>query len=404
MKDYFLLAFNNLKHRGLRSWLTILGIFIGIAAVVALISLGQGLQEAITGQFSTLSTDILTVTSAETSFGPPGASAVRKLTEHDLNVIKTIPGIKSAIVRLLRIVKTEYNDKLFFGFVASIPDDKDQINTIYTSINVKAEKGKLLEANDRGKIVLGYDIAQSETYGKEIEIGKKIRIQDKEFEVSGILKKAGTFQLNQVILMSEEDMKDVLNIKDEIDLIVVKVENKDRINDIAEEIKRKFRRDRNQDEGEEDFSVQTPVQALSAVNTILSVINVVVSGIAAISLIIGGVGIANTMYTSVLERRKEIGVMKAIGAKNHYILRIFVIESGLIGLVGGLGGAVIGLALAYFASFAANAALSTDLFRVSPSYPLLIASVIFAVVIGILAGLLPSLQASKLKPVEALRE
>lgn len=404
MKDYFLLAFNNLKHRGLRSWLTILGIFIGIAAVIALISLGQGLKEAITGQFSSLSADRLVITSAETGFGPPGSTAVRKLTEHDLNIVKRISGIKLVISRLLRIVKVEYNNKLNFIFTASIPPDSEGAEAVYQAFNLKIDKGKKLEGNDRGKIVLGSDIASSDTFGKNLEVGKKIKIQDKEFDIVGILKKSGSFQINQVILMSEDDLKKILNIKDEIDVIAVQVQDKDRINDIAEEIKTKIRRDRKEKIGEEDFSVQTPVQILSAVNTVLNIINLIVTGIAAISLVIGGIGIANTMFTSILERRKEIGVMKSIGAQNKDVLKIFVIESGLLGLVGGIGGALIGLSLAYLASFSANHALNTDLFKVSPSIPLLAASILFAVLIGIIAGLIPSYQASKLKPVDALRQ
>ncbi|MBI2498737.1 ABC transporter permease [Candidatus Woesearchaeota archaeon] len=404
MKDYFLLAFNNLKHRGLRSWLTILGIFIGIAAVVALISLGQGLKEAITGQFSTLSADRLVITSAETGFGPPGSTAVKKLTERDLDVIKEVQGIEKIISRLLRVVKAEYNNELNFIFTASIPNNKEGAEAVYEAFNLKVEKGKKLEAGVKGKVILGSDIASSNTFDKKIEVGKQIKIQDKDFEVIGILKKSGSFQVNQVILMNEEDMKDILNIKDEIDIIAVQVSDKDRIEDMAEEIKRKLRQDRNQKEGEEDFSVQTPVQALSAINTILNIINLIVTGIAAISLLIGGIGIANTMFTSVLERRKEIGIMKAVGAKNKDVLKIFVIESGLLGLVGGIGGALIGLSLAYLTSFSANSALNTDLFKVSPSVPLLVASILFAIIIGIIAGLIPSYQASKLKPVDALRQ
>ena len=404
MKDYFLLAFSNLKHRGLRSWLTILGVFIGIAAVVALISLGQGLEKAITGQFSSLSADRLVISSAETNFGPPGSTAVRKLTEHDLNIIKTISGIESVIPRLVRVAKVEYKDNSFFGFLGSIPDDKKQADEVYSAFNLEVEKGKVINPEDKGKVVLGGDIVENKIFNNNIEVEKTILIQGKSFEVFGILKKSGTFQINQAILMNEKDMKEILNIGDEIDIIAAKVVDKNKIDQVAEEIKRKLRKDRNEKPGEEDFSVQTPVQALSAINTILNIINVVVSGIAAISLIIGGIGIANTMFTSVLERRKEIGVMKAIGAQNKDILTIFVIESGFLGLVGGLGGALIGLSLAYIASFSANAALGNNLFQVSPSLPLLTASILFAVIIGIIAGLLPSFQASKLKPVEALRQ
>src|SRR3989344_5359837 len=112
--DYFFLALRNLRKRGIRSWLTMLGIFIGIAAVVSLISLGQGLETAITGQFATLSTDTLTITGADTGFSPPGSTVVRKLTEHDLEIVESTSGVKIAIPRLLRVGRIEFNREIHF--------------------------------------------------------------------------------------------------------------------------------------------------------------------------------------------------------------------------------------------------------------------------------------------------
>src|SRR3989344_2587823 len=129
--DYFFLALRNLRKRGIRSWLTMLGIFIGIAAVVSLISLGQGLETAITGQFATLSTDTLTITGADTGFSPPGSTAVRKLTEHDIDIISSASGVKIVIPRLLRVARIEFNNQDDFSFVASIPEEQEQVDEIY---------------------------------------------------------------------------------------------------------------------------------------------------------------------------------------------------------------------------------------------------------------------------------
>jgi len=404
LSDYFSLALGNLKHRGVRSWLTMLGIFIGIAAVVSLISLGQGLETAITGQFSTLSVDKLVVQSASTSFGPPGSFAVRKLNEHDVDLIKSIQGVKDVIPRLLRISKIEYNKIASFGYLGSLPDNQEQADIVYESMNVKVASGRLMEPDDYGKVVLGSNYVKSDVFGKPLRVGSKIKIQDKEFEVIGILKESSSFQINLVIIMTEKDMKDLLNIGDETDMIVVLVTDKNRINDIATNIENKMRKDRNEKVGEEDFSVQSPEKALGAVNTILNIINLIVSGIAAISLLVGGIGIMNTMYTSVLERTKEIGVMKAVGGQNKDILSIFLIESSLLGLVGGIVGALIGLGLAFVASIGANAALGVTIMTVQISWPLLLASVGFSLVIGLFSGILPAIQASKLNIVDAIRK
>ena len=135
----------------------------------------------------------------------------------------------------------------------------------------------------------------------------------------------------------------------------------------------------------------------------MNIINLIVIGIAAISLFVGGIGIANTMYTSVVERTREIGIMKAVGARNKDILYIFLIESGLLGLVGGIAGALIGLGGALAISGLANQALGSDLFIISISYPLLLSAVSFSFFVGVLSGILPAIQASKLNVVDALR-
>ncbi len=403
IKEYFSLAFRNLRHRGIRSWLTMIGIFIGIAAVVSLISLGNGLQTAITGQFSSLSADTLVVQSAETGFGPPGSTAVTKLSDHDLNLIKSVSGVDFVIPRLIRSIRVDYNKVIGFKYAASMPKTQNGLDYIYQNLNARVSSGRLLKTGDKGVVVIGADFMKKDDFGKEVDVGSSITIQGRNFKVAGILEKAGSFQLNIVALMPEDDMKDLLNITDEWDIFAVKVVSKDKVEEVANLITTKMRRDRNEKEGEEDFSVQTPIQSLQSVNTILNILNIIVAGIAAISLVIGGIGIANTMYTSVLERMKEIGIMKAVGGENSDILKVFLIESGLLGLVGGIVGAILGLGFAFAVSSIANSVLGQNLLDVTISYPLLFLSIGFAFIMGLVSGILPALQASRLKPVAALR-
>jgi len=229
------------------------------------------------------------------------------------------------------------------------------------------------------------------------------KINDKDFEVIGILDGAINAQLNNVIFMGEKDFKEILDIGDEYDLIAAQVEDQDEIVDVAKKIEDELRENRKEEIGEESFSVETPLQAFSAVSTILNMINLIVVGIAMISLFVGAIGIANTMYTSVLERTREIGIMKAIGAKNSDIMWIFLIESGLLGLVGGIVGALMGLGGAMLVSNLANQALGSDLFIISINYSLLLGAVAFSFFVGIISGVLPAMQASKLNVVDALR-
>lgn len=403
LTEYFSLAFRNLRHRGIRSWLTMIGIFIGIAAVVSLISLSNGLETAITGQFSSLSADTLVVQNAETGFGPPGSTAITKLTDHDVDLIRSVAGVDMVIPRLIRVARVEYNKVAGFKYAASMPNRQSEVDYIHQTMNARASSGRLLKAGDRGVVVIGADFMTKDEFGREVRVGSNIEIQGKSFKIAGILEKSGTFQLNIVAMMSEEDMKSLLNISDEWDILAVRVTDKNRVEEVAELVTTKMRRDRNEKVGEEDFSVQTPVQSLESVNTILSILNIIVIGIAAISLIIGGIGIANTMYTSVLERMKEIGIMKSVGGENSEILKIFLIESGLLGLVGGIVGAIIGVGFAFAVAGIANSAFGQNLLQVSISYPLVFLSIGFSFVMGLASGILPALQASQLRPVAALR-
>ena len=402
-KEFFSIALRNIRRRGIRSILTLLGIFIGIAAVVSLISMGQGLQEAITGQFSSLGTDKLIIQNAGTGFGPPGSTSITKLTDHDLKIIESVNGVEEAIPRYLRMLTFEYDKNTAYSYGTTVPDNQKQIDLITSTFNFGYESGRFIKAGERGKVVLGHDFT-SEKYGKDLVAGKTVKINGESFEVVGVMNPASTFELNSVILMNEEDFRRIVKIGDEIDFVVVQVSSSSDIEKVAADIKTKLRKDRNEKEGEEDFSVQTPSSALESVNTILNIVNLIIVGIAAISLLVGAIGIANTMYTSVLERTREIGVMKSIGAKNSDVLLIFLIESGVLGLVGGLIGVGIGLSMSFGAAAVANSAFGSEILKVSFSFPLVLGAVSFSFFMGIISGVLPALQASKMEPVEALRK
>ncbi|MEK6926744.1 MAG: ABC transporter permease [Nanoarchaeota archaeon] len=403
IKDYFFLALGNLKHKGLRSWLTILGIFIGIAAVVSLITMGQGLQTAITGQFGSLSVDKLTIQNKQTSFAPPGSAVVEKLNDNDLRIIESVNGIDKVITRLIRVVNIEYNKVSIFSYVVDLPSTKEGAEIIYESFDARVDQGRLLKAEDRGKILLGSNFKEEGTFGKEVRVGSKIKTNEKEFEVVGILKTSSTFTVNGAVMMPSEDLKELLNAENEYDLIVVQVNDKDNIENIAGEIERKLRNDRNEKVGEESFTVETPLQTIESVKDILNIVNLIVIGIAAISLLVGGIGIANTMYTSVLERTKEIGVMKAVGAKNKDIMIIFLIESGLLGLAGAVIGVVLGYSLGQGVEYIAINQLNTNLLHSANPFWLVGGCLIFGFLIGAVSGVLPARRASKTNVVDALR-
>lgn len=400
---FFVFAFNNLRRRGLRSWLTMLGIFIGIAAVVSLISLGQGLQVAIAEQFEQIGSDKIII-QPRGRIGPPGSETSGNiLTLDDLEVVRDVRGVKNVVGILTKTARIEFSDEVTFRFISSLPEEGDAREVFEGTQSFTLLQGRELKDGDKFKVVVGYNYAFGNIFDKHIKLRDKLTIQDQEFKVVGILEKIGNPFDDGSVIIPERVMRDLYGIKDETSGIFVQVESGSNMDNVVEAIKEDLRKFRNEDEGKETFEVQTPEQLLGAISTIFSIVTAVLVGIAAISLLVGGVGIANTMYTSVLERTREIGIMKAVGAKNSDILTIFLMESGLLGLVGGLIGIAIGIGIGEGVEFIAARTIGSPLLRATFGMPLILGALAFSFVIGTLSGFLPAKQAASLRPVEALR-
>ncbi len=404
LEDYINIALRSLRHRSLRSWLTLLGIFIGIAAVVSLVSLGDGLRGAITEQFSQAGTDKLTIQAASVGFAPPGSTAVKRLTEKDLNIVRGIKGFKVVSNRLIRSTTVEFNDIQRFGFLVNLPEPPDERKLVIDAMNLEAIEGRLLKSSDNFKVVLGYDYLDKNLFEKDVKLGDKLIINGQDFSIVGFIERSSNPQYNSIIYMNEKVMTSLLNIKDEVDIIIGQVSNVNNIEQVSENTKKELRNSRNVEKGKEDFSVQTPQQSVETFNTVLNMIQSVIVGIAAISLLVGGIGIANTMFTSVLERRKEIGIMKAVGARNNSILTIFLIESGSLGLFGSIIGVILGVSFSKIVEIVGSKLIGEGILQPHFSLVLIIGSLAFGFVVGTLSGIIPARQASLLPPVEALRK
>ncbi len=402
MKDHFMLAFSNLKRRGLRSWLTMIGIFIGIAAVVGLISLGQGLQGAINQQFEQLGKDKIIIQSK--TIGPPGSATSEKLilTTKDLEAIKKVRGVEDVVGILMKTSVLKFREESKIVIAMGI-DPKD-ISLFSEMQSFKIINGRDLKEGDGFKAIVGYNNAvDGKVWKKAIEVGSTIDLEGVKFKVVGILGKTGDPFNDAGIYVPKETLRQVLNIKNEESEIIAKTQSGFNPSDVADAITRKLRQEREEKKDQETFSVQTSEQLLTTFTNIFGIVQAVLVGIAAISLIVGGIGIMNTMYTSVLERTKEIGTMKAVGAKNSDILQIFLFESGLLGLVGGTIGILLGVGLGKSVQYIATVALGTNLLQASINFTLIFGALTFSFLIGTLSGILPAMQAARLKPADALR-
>ena len=400
--DYFRLAFQNLAHRRTRSFLTILGIFIGIAAIVALISLSQGLQAGIADQFNKLGADKLIITAQSENLGQPGQGVAIPLTEKDKKALEKVNGVDIVLGTLLRPVKLEYKNKVVYTSISSIPDNVQERNKEIQDNGAVAAQGKIFEPDKKGEIIIGSDFAK-QFFKEDIKLRDTILIQDQPFKVVGILKKADNLNLDTNLIMSESVMRSLLNVTDQYDILVVTAKTGQNLTQLKSELERELRKERGEKEGKESFKIQTSEDILSAFGNILGILQIVLVGIAAISLVVGGIGIMNTMYTSVLERTKEIGIMKSIGAKNSNILLIFLIEAGFLGLVGGAIGIGFGIGLGKLFEVVGSNFIGFGLLKIKTPFWLIAGALGFSFIIGSLAGTLPAIRASRLKPVDALR-
>ena len=403
LKDYFKLAYQGASHRKLRSWLTMIGIFIGIAAVVALMSLSQGLQTAIGEQFVSLGSDKIIVQAVGSGFGPPGIGVEVPLTKKDVDVIEKTKGVDIALGRLIRSVQLEFKDEVKYAFAASMPSEDEKIDLAVEANNYKIGQGRLLKKGDKFKVMVGGDFAD-DFFDTALEVRDKVIVEGQIFKVVGILKKSGNPQQDSTLVIPEDALREILNVKEDFDIIPMKVSYGEDIGIVSENVKKELRQSRDVDEGKEDFTVETPESLLATLNTILGIIQGVLVGIAAISLLVGAIGIMNTMYTAVVQRTKEIGIMKALGARRESILLLFLIESGFLGLFGGLIGVTIGFAISKFVEVVAFQIYGSYLIKADFNLSLMFGMLLFGFLIGALSGWFPARQAAKLNPVDALRK
>ncbi len=401
MIEIIRIALRNIAKRKKRAALTMIGVFIGIAAVVALVSLGQGLQTTINEQFEKVGADKIYIQAKDPL--QLGEKVPGEMTSHEVDYIENVHGVAQTAGTVFRGAKVTYNDLQRTQFLLAIPDDKDQAELAYAFTTWEIAEGRRVNHKDKNKVALGYNLVTKELFGRNIPLGSKIDIEGELFEVVGSFKRTGDPGLDASVVIALDDAKRILGLGDTFNYVVAQTVKGENPDDVAERIKKRVRRDRHLEEGQEDFAVTTSTDLIASFNQVLNIIQVVFVGIALISLLVGGIGIMNTMYTAVLERTREIGVMKAIGAKNRDVLSIFLLESGLLGTAGGLIGIIIGAGISKAVELGANAAFGPGtITAVFPVY-LLVGVLIFSFIVGTISGVLPARQASLLKPVEALR-
>ena len=385
-----------------RTLLTLIGLTIGITTLVSLIALGNGLQATVNSQFQSLGTNKFVVMPSG-SFSA-GAGTAAGLTQADLDAIRQSNGVKEATPVVFKAATADFGGQLStYTFVIGIETSRASRDIFLQTATYKIDEGRLFNVGERGKAIIGWDLAHGKStfVGHNISIGQSVTINNQSFKIIGAFAAQGDAIDDTTIYLSIDDEKQLFNT-DTFYEIVGMAQDGVSADTAAANADKKLRTLLNEKVGQESFTVETPGQLAQTFNSILDVVVAVVAGIAIISLLVGGIGIMNTMYTSVLERTTEIGIMKAVGATKNDILAIFLLESGLLGLVGGIFGVLLGMGIAKLVEIAALAN-GIPSFYADFSVQLIVGALAFAFILGTLSGVLPARNAANLTPNDAIR-
>lgn len=374
------MALRNVFRQKARTVLTILGVMIGIAAIVALGSLSEGLRVQITKSLEQAG-GIVTVTE-KSDQGLFVGMTTSEISQETVDEILSVDGIREATPVIYEVGYLE-DGSVGFGqptlFESGVqPEDIE----LFTTEGAVLDEGDLLEEGDTDYAMMGYTLSQR----LDLEVGDIVTVEERDFIIKGVYEEFGDPGLDSGVIIPLEIAQDLFE-RDTYSAVIVYPEDLDEVETLANDI----------EDSVEGVSAFTTAEFAKQIQSIVDQIGFFTIGIAAISAIVGGLGVMNTMIMSVMERRREIGVLKAIGATNSYVLKMILIESAIISLIGGL----LGLGIGYLGSNALRF-LTDGQAEGIVTIRLVIYSMAFALFLGVVGGIYPANRASKLSPVEAL--
>ncbi len=391
------LVWEQFTQRKLRSSLTIIGILIGISALVSLIILSSALESGITGQLDRFDANSILIAPLASIGGSSGPQGFGVFTDSDVRVLEQVVGVAQVNPLLSTSVDVRVGRETK-RLTLRAPGSSDQSDISFEDfIKIDIRSGRYIDFDDTSGIMVGYKVA-NEVFERQLFVGNSLYINDKRYTIVGIFKEEGVQESDFAIFSPFSVGRDIVGDSRAVTAIQLQVADGFDFDLIQERVRSTLEKYR----GQEDFGITTPQGIRDQIGSFLLAIDIVVLSIALISLFVASLGIMNSLYTSVLQRTKEIGTMKAIGATNSQILFIFVFESAILGFIGGLLGVLFGYMLGGGFIIGVN---TFEFIRLpfGIDWVLVSFSLVFSVVLGIISGLLPAFRASKLKPVDALR-
>jgi len=401
LREILKISINSILSNKVRAFLTMLGIIIGISAVIALLSLGEGAQSTILQQVQGLGSNTITIIPVANFKGFTSRSSFESLVSNKLDsrVLKVLEN--KVTFSEIELISPESGKSFDVSYRSK--DGSFTVNGVeeaYFDVRgVTLKSGRKISQEDNQKLskvaVLGPTVADK-LFGESDPVGKDVRINGTSFKVIGI-SNPKSVQLDSNIVVPLNTATSLLLGTKAISQIVVKVQNENQVDQVSGKIDSEFRKFFKLHQSDDaNFSVFTSIDVATLAETVTGIFTTLLSSIAGISLIVGGIGIMNIMLVSVTERTREIGLRKAVGAKQRVILLQFIMEAVVLTILGGLIGIVLGLGMAFIVGHFGNIPVI-----ISPNSIILATSV--SATIGIVFGFYPAYRASRLNPIDALR-
>jgi len=399
-KEYFRIALRNLRKRQLRSWLTIIGVIIGVFMIASLLSLSEGVKNSILQELRVIGGDLIMVFPGDFSDIITTVVGGLELSESDLDAIRRAYGIDQVIPFRQRAELARWYDYSKTVLVSGSAL-YDSAVVLQEDMGMKPVEGRW-PVRGRREVLVG-NLAPKDIF-PGLSVGDTVTIKGTPFEVAGILRSFGNRQDDSMFVIDLALFGSLTGEREGAQVAAVKILSGADAEAVASDIKRKLEETRKRKSGDDasNFSVITGQAAAETIGNVLAIVQFVILIFASVAILVGAVGIMNTMYTSVYERTKEIGILKAVGAKRKDIISIFLIESGMIGLSGGFGGIILGFGAAKIVELYGQ--FHPVLYiEASISVWLAALSLAFAFAVGVLSGYFPARKAASLNPVDALK-